>query len=57
MNLRSQMKSTRRNRNNVITDGIVRPLPPFVDDLPVWVQTSGRQIPGQINQPANTSGM
>ena len=32
----------------------VRPLPPYVDDLPVWVQTSGRQIPGQVNQPANT---
>ena len=31
----------------------VRPLPPYVDDLPVWVQTSGRQIPGLVNQPAN----
>ena len=32
----------------------VRPLPPYPDDLSVWVNTGGRQVPGQIVQPANT---
>ena len=32
----------------------VRPLPPYADVLSVWVNTGGRQVPGQIVQPANT---
>ena len=32
----------------------VRPLPPYPDDLSVWVNTGGRQVPGKIVQPANT---
>ena len=32
----------------------IKPLPPYPDDLSVWVDTRGRQVPGQIVQPANT---
>ena len=32
----------------------VRPLPPYLDELSVWVNTGGTQVPGQIVQPANT---
>ena len=32
----------------------MRSLPPYPNDLPVWVSTGDRQIPGRIAQPANT---
>jgi transposase InsO family protein len=32
----------------------VHPFPPLHDDDPVWVNTQGRQTPGNIVQPANT---
>ena len=31
----------------------VKDLPPLPDQLPVWVETQGTQVPGQISQPAS----